>query len=52
LVGLIEGNVGAIFLDYAATQHTLSEGSTLKNSGVYLKENGGAGVVQHIDIKL
>lgn len=56
LIGLKETGVGAIYLgDVATTYHMKEDGAELgrlKQSSVYLKENGGAGAIHEIDLKL
>lgn len=56
LLSLKEADVGAIFLGSQATNYTLAdssgeEGARVRQTGVYLKESGGAGTVQHVDFK-
>lgn len=56
LLSLKEANVGAIFLGSRGTQYSLddSKGETqgmIRRSGVYLKETGQVGTVQHVDFK-
>lgn len=56
LLSLAEADVGAIFLGSQATNYTLSdsqgeEGARVRQTGIYLKESGGAGTVQHVDFK-
>lgn len=56
LMSLSEAGVGAIFLGSQGTQFTLTgaAGDTrgmVRRTGVYLKENGQAGTVQHVDMK-
>lgn len=55
LLSLKQADVGAIYLKSAMTDYQLRDGSfniaaKLRSSGVYLKESGGAGVVQQIDL--
>lgn len=58
LISLKEAGVGAIYLGYADTEFSLNNQATnrtngvIRSTGVYLKENGGAGTVQHIDLTL
>lgn len=55
LVGLKDKNVGAIYLDSASTDYTL-RGNTgnvngaIRRTGVFLYEDGMAGVLSHLDI--
>ncbi len=54
LLSLKEANVGAIFLGSQATQFGLSNSSqedkgVVRRTGLYLKETGEAGTVQHLD---
>lgn len=48
LVGLGVAGVGAIYLGNVSTEFSL-EGAQIRKSGVYLRENGEAGTVQHVD---
>ena len=58
LLGLGEVGVGAIFLGNVNTDYTLSGDNPadvngmLRKTGFFLKENGGAGTVQHVDLKI
>ena len=56
LIGLKESDVGAIYLGKVASQFHVKEGMELigriRESSVYLKESGGAGVVHEIDLKI
>lgn len=58
LLSLQEADVGAIYLDSASTKFSLNNASTnatnavVQRSGVYLKESGGAGTIQHVDFAL
>ena len=56
LIGLKEADVGAIFLGKVSSEFNMrSEGDTvakIRDSSVYLKENGGAGVIHEIDLKI
>lgn len=52
---LQEANVGAIYLDSAATSFRLEDASgaaqgQVQSTGVYLTEDGGVGTVQHVDL--
>jgi hypothetical protein len=55
LISLKEAGVGAIFLDSRSTQFSLNNLATnktnavIQRSGIYLKENGEAGTIQHVD---
>lgn len=56
LISLAEAGVGAIFLGSQATNYTLDnaageEGAKVRRTGIYLKENGQAGTIQHLDFK-
>lgn len=56
LLSLQEAGVGAIFLGSQGTQFTLAdsygnENAAVRRTGVYLKENGQVGTVQHVDFK-
>jgi hypothetical protein len=53
--GLLSANVGAIYLGYAQSPHTISDskGNTeavLKSTGMFLKETGEAGHVYQMDL--
>lgn len=55
LDGLLERNVGAIYLGQAATPFSLKDNDNallgmVRASGIYLKEDGGAGTVQQLDL--
>lgn len=57
LIGLAEAGVGAIYLGNVSTDFSLTNDKNTKNAqvrktGVYLKESGQAGTVQHIDIAM
>lgn len=57
LLALSEAGVGAIFLGSQKTQAVLAdengfEGAQVAKTGVFLRENGTAGTVQHIDFKI
>lgn len=56
LLSLTEANVGAIFLGSRETQFSLTNssgdvGAMARRTGIYLKESGEAGTVQHLDFK-
>lgn len=56
LIGLKEAGVGAIYLGYTDTQFSLNNRETnqtnavIRSTGIYLRENGGMGTVQHVDL--
>ena len=56
LISLKEAGVGAIYLDYAQTQFSLNNADTnetngiVRSTGIYLKESGEVGTIQHIDL--
>ncbi len=57
LVGLGKAGVGAIYLGSVASQYDVRSNAgdvsgAIRRSGVFLKENGGAGTVQHVDLAL
>ena len=58
LVDLKKAGVGAIYLGHASTQFSLKELETnktngiIRSTGVYLKENGEAGTIQHVDLAI
>jgi hypothetical protein len=54
LIGLGESGIGAIFLDYAASEFTYKTQTNqtlgeMKNSGIFLNENGTIGNISQID---
>ena len=57
LMTLKEANVGATYLDSARTEFSLNDAATneaqgvIRRTGVYLKETGEAGTVQHVDLR-
>ncbi|MGC8819601.1 MAG: hypothetical protein ACP5PP_00620 [Fervidobacterium sp.] len=51
LVGLLDMNVGAIFLGSVTTPFDYND-YIVKNTGIYLTENGGVGTVRQIDMKV
>ncbi len=58
LLNLKEADVGAIYLGKTATEYHLNDEETnktnavIQSTGVYLKESGGAGTIQHVDMAL
>jgi hypothetical protein len=48
---LQENNVGALYLNSARTSFDLEEGQ-LRESGIYLDENGNANLLQELDLKV
>lgn len=56
LVAVKEAGVGAIYLGKAATEFSLNKQETnekqgiIRSTGIFLKESGGAGTVQHVDL--
>ncbi len=58
LIELKCADVGAIYLGNADTEFTLDNGDAtghngyIRKTGVYLKESGGAGTIQHVDLVL
>lgn len=58
LLSLKEADVGAIYLGNADTQMHLNEATTnqtnamIQKTGVFLKESGGVGTVQHLDLAI
>lgn len=58
LLNLKEADVGAIFTGKSDTQFSLksednsSMNGVIRSTGIYLKESGGAGTVQHVDLAL
>jgi len=56
MLSLKDANVGAIFLGSQSTQFTLTNkaeenAAVVRRTGMYLKETGEAGTVQHLDFK-
>ena len=57
-ISLKTADVGAIYLGSAATEFSLKNEEThdtngiIRKTGVFLKESGGAGTVQHIDLAI
>jgi hypothetical protein len=57
LVSLKEADVGAIFLGDLRTEYSLggysgASDGTLRSTSVFLRESGGAGTVQHVDLSV
>lgn len=56
LVGLKDAGVGGIFIGHVSSQYQIKEGSELiakiRETGTYLKENGLAGTIHEIDLKI
>ncbi len=58
LLNLKEADVGAIYLGNASTQFSLNNAETnetnamIRKTGVFLKESGAVGTVQHVDLVL
>ena len=58
LLNLKEAGVGAIYLGNANTQFSLNNADTnatnavIQKTGVYLREDGTAGTIQHVDLAL
>lgn len=57
-LSLKDADVGAIYLGKASTEYSLKNEEThatngvIRSTGVYLKESGGVGTVQHIDLAI
>lgn len=57
-ISLLKADVGAIYLGNASTEFSLKNEEThdtkgiIRSTGVFLKESGGAGTVQHIDLAI
>jgi len=56
-VSLRDADVGAIYLGNARTQFSLNDDSNtthgqVRSTGIYLKESGGAGTIQHVDLAI
>lgn len=58
MMSLKEAGVGAIYLGSSSTEFSLNNAGTnesnaiIRRTGIYLKENGEAGTVQHVDLVL
>ncbi len=58
LMNLKDADVGAIYLGNAQTEFSLNNQATqqtngiIRKTGVYLKESGGVGTVQHVDLAI
>jgi hypothetical protein len=56
LIGLKEAGVGAIYLTSVASPYQIKSGGALQgmiqSTGTYLRENGLAGAIHEIDIKI
>lgn len=58
LMSLKEAGVGAVYLGSAGTEFSLNDAVTnesnaiIRRTGIYLKESGEAGTVQHVDLVL
>ncbi len=58
LISLKDADIGAIFLGKADTQFSVKNEETnkteaiIRSTGVYLKESGGVGTLQHVDMAL
>ena len=55
LSGLLDLGVGAIYLGSASTPFSLKDSDNnlqgaIRSSGIFLKENGGAGTIQQLDL--
>lgn len=58
LIRLTDADVGAIYLGNVSTDFSLNnldnnqKNAQIRKTGIYLKESGGAGTVQHVDLAL
>lgn len=56
LIGIGAAGIGAIYLGKTSTQFSVNDMATnetqgiIRSTGVYLKENGEAGTIQHVDL--
>jgi hypothetical protein len=55
LSSLLQNDIGAIYTGKASTNYSLTDNANrlagmLRESGIYLRESGGAGVIQEVDI--
>ena len=57
-ISLAQADVGAIYLGKASTEFSLKNEETheangvIRSTGIFLKESGGAGTIQHIDLAI
>ncbi len=57
-ISLLKADVGAIYLGKASTEFSLKNEEThatngvIRSTGIFLKESGGVGTVQHIDLAI
>jgi len=57
-ISLLKADVGAIYLGNASTEFSLKNEEThtingiIRKTGIFLKESGGTGTVQHIDLRM
>ena len=57
LIDLKEADVGAIYLGSASTEFSLKDGTNstlgaIRRTGIYLKESGDVGTIQHVDLAM
>jgi hypothetical protein len=56
LVALGELGIGAVFLGYVSADYALGDlanpSGMLRSTGIFLREDGSAGTVQHVDLRL
>ena len=58
LINLKDADVGALYLGKASTEFSLKSedrhdlNGVIRSSGIFLKESGGAGTMQHVDLAL
>lgn len=58
LISLKDADVGAIYLGSASTEFSLKNeenhntNGVIRSTGIFLKESGGAGTIQHIDLTI
>ena len=58
MINLKDADVGALYLGKASTEFSLKSedrhdlNGVIRSSGIFLKESGGAGTMQHVDLAL
>jgi hypothetical protein len=57
LLSLAEKGIGAIYLGNTETQFSIKDNTNnslgeIKNSGIFVRENGSVGTIQHIDLTI
>lgn len=57
MIALADAKVGAIYLgsadaDFALRDNSYDNLGQIRKTGIFLKENGQAGTIQHVDVAL